>query len=69
METDFEKISLVKNEEISKIKDLTRDCDLLRDLVNKIENNKKEQAEEYYKRAKEKEISQNNLNILQKTID
>lgn len=53
MENDFEKISMIKHEEISKIKDLTRDCNLLRDLVNKIENNKKEQAEEYYKRTKE----------------
>lgn len=32
----------MKHEEETKINDLNRDCELLRDLVNKIENNKKE---------------------------
>lgn len=37
--------------------------------MNKIENNKKEQIEELYKRTKEKEINQNNLSIMQKQIE
>ncbi len=42
LENDYEKLSASRIEETNKISDLTRECNLLKDIINKIENNKKE---------------------------
>lgn len=68
LENDYERLSASKIEEVNKINDLTRECNLLRDIINKIENNKKDQIEELYKRTKEKEVNSNNKVMLQKSI-
>jgi len=64
LENDYERLSASKIEEVNKINDLTRECNLLRDIINKIENNKKDQIEELYKRTKEKEVNSNNKVML-----
>lgn len=54
---------------MKKIKDLTRECNLLKDIINKIENNKKEQIEELYKRTKEKDLNVSSLHAMNKSIE
>ena len=68
LEDNYLKLTTSRLEEIKKINDLTRSCNLLRDLLNKIQNNKKEQIEELYKREKEQEVNENNLEVFKKKI-
>ena len=68
LEDNYLKLTASRLDEIKKINDLTRSCNLLRDLLNKIQNNKKEQIEELYKREKEQEVNENNLEIFNKKI-
>ncbi len=69
IETDYDKLTASSLEETQKINELTRECNLLKDLINKIEQNKKEQIEEFYKRTKQKETNLNMVSFLRKKIN
>ena len=57
LESRYKELEAGRMDEQKKITNLDRECGLLRDLLNKCENNKNEQFEEIFKRGKEIEIN------------